>query len=81
MQPKVPNGKKEIANARALGDLVRQVRRSQHLTQAELAGASGVGQRFVNELEGGKPTCEFDKALKVARMLGIKLVAQPPELE
>lgn len=63
----------DIATAAELGAMVRKARKEQGLTQADLAGASGVGVRFVIDLEGGKPTCELDKALKVARMLGYRL--------
>ncbi len=45
------------------------------MTQIELAAASGVGERFIRELENGKPTCQLDKALRIARMLGIRLEA------
>jgi y4mF family transcriptional regulator len=54
------------------------VRNAQKLTQPELAGASGVGLRFIVDLEKGKPTCQIEKALIVAQMLGIQLIAQEP---
>ncbi len=65
-----------IATAADVGQLVRQARKLLGLTQAELAGASGVGVRFVIELEQGKPTCELQKALTVLAMLGITLTAE-----
>lgn len=68
---------RDISAAADLGALIRIVRKEQGLTQADLAGASGVVVRFVIDLEAGKPTCEFDKALKVTRMLGLRLRLEP----
>lgn len=67
-----------IESANDFGILVKKARNSQKLTQSELAGACGVGLRFIVDLEKGKPTCEIEKALIVANMLGIKLIAQEP---
>lgn len=67
----------QITTAQELGTLIRQNRKGQGLTQADLAGSCGVGVRFIVDLENGKPTCELEKALKVARMLGIRLAAEP----
>jgi y4mF family transcriptional regulator len=70
----------EINSAEDLGSMIRRNRQNQGLTQAQLAGASGVGLRFIVDLEKGKPTCELGKALKVTLMLGIKFSAQEPPL-
>lgn len=52
------------------------------LTQVDLAAASGVGERFVRELEKGKASCQLEKSLLVARMLGIKFEPiLPPTIE
>lgn len=56
-----------------LGLLLRQSRKDQGLTQAQLAAASGVGVRFVRELEQGKASCQIGKALLVVSMLGIEI--------
>jgi y4mF family transcriptional regulator len=68
-----------LDTTQALGNLVRRHRRAQGLTQTELAGACGVGLRFIVDLESGKPTCQIEKALRVVHMLGIRLVAEEPE--
>ncbi len=62
-----------INSAKDLGDLIYKARQEQQLTQNQLALAAQVGPRFVRELEKGKPTCSFDKALRVAQMLNIKI--------
>jgi len=56
---------------------VRARRKARGLTQADLAVAAGVGRRFVVELEQGKPSIAFDKALRVAAQLGLVLSAKP----
>lgn len=65
-----------VRNARDLGFLISAERKRQGLTQAELAGYSGVGVTFLSQLENGKGTAEVDKALTVLATLGIDLVAQ-----
>lgn len=67
-------------NAADFGNLIRDARKKAKLTQADLAAASGIGERFVRELEKGKESCQLGKALLVAHMLGIKIEAKlPPE--
>lgn len=67
-----------INNAAQYGKAVRQARKGLGLTQADVAGACGTGIRFIVDLEHGKPTCELEKALRVARMLGIAIDADLP---
>ena len=58
--------------------LVRKYRKSQKLLQRQLAGFTGVGERFIVELEAGKPTIQLGKALKVIKMLGCQIEILPP---
>lgn len=67
-------------NAAEFGKIVRMSRKKVNLTQAKLAAAAGIGERFVRELEKGKPSCQLDKALRVAVLLGIKLEAILPSI-
>lgn len=64
-----------IINAVDFGNLIRTSRKKAGLTQIALAAASGVGERFVREVEKGKPSCQLNKALLLAQMLGIKFEA------
>jgi y4mF family transcriptional regulator len=68
----------KIMTAESFGKLIRSTRKTAQLTQADLAAASGIGERFVRELEKGKPSCQLEKALLVAQMLGIKIEATTP---
>lgn len=65
----------KITSAKDLGSLIRQARKEQGITQSQLAAIAQVGERFIVDLEKGKPTCVIDKALKVAGLLNIKLTA------
>ena len=63
-----------------IGRIVRAARKSAGLRQYELAGAAGVGLRFVVELEAGKPTAQIGKTLQVLHALGCSFdVVPPPE--
>jgi HTH-type transcriptional regulator / antitoxin HipB len=62
-----------IKTARDFGELIRQRRKALGWTQAELAARCGTGERFIVELEGGKPTCHLEKSLIAARAVGIEL--------
>ena len=62
-----------IKTAKDLGIAIRQRRKEMGLSQAELAGICKVGNRFLVELEAGKSTVQFDKALHVAANLGLEL--------
>ncbi len=69
-----------IITAADFGKLIRSTRKKIKLTQAQLAAASGIGERFIRELEKGKLSCQLGKALFVAQMLGIKLDAILPPI-
>jgi len=58
-----------------LGALIRDRRRAHGYTQAGAAALCGTGVRFISDLENGKPTVAFGKALLVAQSLGIDLLA------
>ena len=66
----------QIKSMKDIGNLVKETRRKQKLTQVQLAQLSNVGTRFLSDLENGKPTCEVEKTLKVLSNLGIKLMVQ-----
>ncbi len=59
--------------ASRFGAMIRDQRQSLKMTQDDLALATGVGRRFIIDLEAGKPSCELGKALLVAETLGLRL--------
>lgn len=50
---------------RLIADFVKEMRKKFNLTQVDLADKSGVGLRFVRELEQGKQTLRMDKVNQV----------------
>ena len=61
-----------IRTSRDFGRLIRERRLAQGMTQRELALACGTGERFIVELEAGKPSCQLGKALVVAIAVGLR---------
>ena len=61
-----------------IGALIRTARKAQHLRQDELAGASGVGLRFIVDLEAGKQTSQIGKVLQVLQALGCAVEITSP---
>lgn len=49
------------------------MRKEYHLTQEELSYKSGVGLRFVREMEQGKSTLRMDKVNQVLALFGAEL--------
>jgi len=64
-----------ISNAQQFGEAVAQHRRALGLTQRQLALAIDCGERFIVDLEAGKPTAQLGKALAAARAVGMRLSA------
>lgn len=62
-----------IRTARDFGALIRERRKGLGWTQTELASRSGTGERFIVDLESGKPSCQLEKALIVARTVGLEI--------
>lgn len=54
---------------------LKELRQKAGLTQAELANRSGVGLRFVREVEQGKATVRVDKVNQVLALFGYHLEA------
>ena len=62
-----------ITETKSLGLLIRKERKAQKLTQEQLAGLTGVGVRFVRELEAGKASCQLGLTLQVVAALGLSV--------
>ena len=54
---------------------VKELREKAELTQEMLAKRSGIGLRFVRDLEQGKPTVRVDKVNQVLALFGYRLAA------
>ncbi len=62
-----------------IAEYIKQNRKAAGLTQAEFALRSGLGLRFVRELEQGKQTVRMDKVNQALAMFG--MVAVPGRIE
>lgn len=68
-----------ISSAKELGAEIRARRKRSRLRIDDAAGICNVSVQFLHDLETGKPTVQFDKAIGVARMMGIQLFCRPEE--
>lgn len=66
--------KSRISTVGDLGKIVVNARKEQGLTQVDIAGLAHTGNRFVVDLEKGKPTLQMQKALDILELLGLELV-------
>lgn len=62
-----------------IAEFVREKRREYGLTQLDLSMKTGVGIRFVRELEAGKPTIRLDKANQVLALFEAEVGVQPKD--
>jgi len=65
----------QLKDAKTFGKAVKMYRKKQKVTQLQVAAIANTGVRFISELENGKPSVQLDKALRVAKLLGIRLEA------
>ena len=59
-----------------LGALIRDRRKRLGLTQLDLAGLANSGNRFIVEVENGKPTVQLQKVLDLVQLLGLEHVVR-----
>lgn len=69
---------KNTLNTAQIGEIVRSTRKASGLRQDELAGAAGVGLRFIVDLEAGKTTAQIGKTLQVLEALGCSIEIKTP---
>lgn len=65
----------------SIAAFIKERRKIFNLTQIDLAEKSGVGLRFVRELEQGKPTLRLDKVNQVLALFGHEIGAVPVNKE
>jgi transcriptional regulator, y4mF family len=56
-----------------LSQYVKQMRKQYNLTQVDLSEKSGVGLKFVRDLEQGKKSLRMDKVNQVLSLFGAEL--------
>lgn len=60
-----------------LSKYVKEMRKQYNLTQIDLSEKSGVGLRFVRELEQGKHTLRLDKVNQILNLFGSEVGVVP----
>ncbi len=65
-----------IRSSVELGAVIRDQRKRQALKQLDLAGLGNTGNRFIVDLENGKPTVQLQKVLDVMDLLGLEVVVR-----
>jgi y4mF family transcriptional regulator len=65
-----------IRSIEDLGALIQRVRKEQGLTQIDISGLAHTGNRYIVDLEKGKPTIQMQKALDVLELLGLELIVR-----
>ena len=82
LKPKnLPNGNNSglalaARSSADLGAIIRDRRKQLALTQLDLAGLANSGNRFIVEVENGKPTVQLQKVLDLVQLLGLELVVR-----
>ena len=65
-----------IRSSVELGAVIRDQRRRLALKQLDLAGLGNTGNRFIVDLENGKPTVQLQKVLDLMDLLGLEVVVR-----
>lgn len=65
-----------IRTSAELGVVIRDQRRRLALKQLDVAGLGNTGNRFVVDVEGGKPTVQLQKVLDLMDLLGLEVVVR-----
>ena len=65
-----------IKNSFTLGQVIQQSRLQQGISQRELAKILGISQKWVWEMEQGKPGVLMDRLFKILEKTGITLSAE-----
>ena len=63
----------------AMTEFIKRKRKEAGLTQVEFAMRSGLGLRFVRDLEQGKETVRMDKVNQALEMFGMQAVPGPKD--
>ena len=65
-----------IRSSVELGAVICNQRKRLALNQLDLAGLGNTGNRFIVDLENGKPTVQLQKVLDLMDLLGLEMVVR-----
>lgn len=66
-----------LVSPKVVGATLRDMRKQQGLTQAELGKKVGLDQKIVSLLENGNPNCRLDSLFRLLSALGAGIAIQP----
>jgi len=66
----------KIKNPYILGQVIQQSRMQQEISQRELAKMLGVSQKYIWEMEQGKPGLLMERLFAILKITGITLTAE-----
>ena len=66
----------EVKDSYTLGQVIQQSRLQQEFSQRDLANMLGISQKWVWEMEQGKPGILMDRLFKVLKATGVTLYAE-----
>lgn len=67
----------KVSSSLDIGRVIRAKRREINVRQEDAASLSGVGTKFLSQLENGKETAELGKTLQVLKKLGLEVYIFP----
>lgn len=70
------DSERPIRSSVELGAVIRDRRKRLALKQLDLAGLGNTGNRFIVDLENGKPTVQLQKVLDLMDLLGLEVVVR-----
>jgi len=66
-----------VTTVAQIGQMVRHKRKQLGVLQEDAAGLSGVGTKFLSQLENGKETAEIGRVLQVLKSMGLEVYIYP----
>ncbi len=69
-----------IRSASQLGALIREERKRRELSQQELAGMAGIGQKTISAIENGSEGATLETAFRLLATLNLEVALSPRAL-
>lgn len=63
----------KIFDSKSFGKKIKERRKSLGYTQEQISEATGISMSFISDLENGKPTCELNKGILLAKYLSMDI--------
>ncbi len=67
----------QVTTVAEIGQMLRHKRKQLDVLQEDAAGLSGVGTKFLSQLENGKETAQIGRVLQVLKSMGLEVYIYP----